>query len=262
MCSKIFFLLSSVVFIKAKWTIAVCILVCRKMRPIYLRPFIWDHDIWDHIHLRPHSHETFSFETTFTWDHIHLSPHSFQIISIWDHIHLTPHSFETKLIWDHIHLRSHSFETTFIWDYIHLRPHLFETIHLRPHSLETTFIVDHIHFRSHSFYAMSKWSCFDLLLITLLWPTFHFFVGDLKFCKVDQVNYMFCVPAHFLYRGATIVSVLTWKMKDEKRKNVLLRWLKQSQEKIKFRGLWEERCNRIWAKRLTQDLYKCDYFSR
>jgi len=116
--------------------------------------------------------------------------------------------------------------------------------------------------RSHSFYAMSKWSCFDLLLITLLWPTFHFFVGDLKFCKVDQVNYMFCVPAHFLYRGATIVSVLTWKMKDEKRKNVLLRWLKQSQEKIKFRGLWEERCNRIWAKRLTQDLYKCDYFSR
>jgi len=184
MCSKIFFLLSSVVFIKAKWTIAVCILVCRKMRPIYLRPFIWDHDIWDHIHLRPHSHETFSFETTFTWDHIHLSPHSFQIISIWDHIHLTPHSFETKLIWDHIHLRSHSFETTFIWDYIHLRPHLFETIHLRPHSLETTFIVDHIHFRSHSFYAMSKWSCFDLLWMTFLWSTFHFFAGDLKFCNV------------------------------------------------------------------------------
>jgi len=39
-------------------------------------------------------------------------------------------------------------------------------------------------------------------------------------------------------------------MKDEKRKNVILRWSKQSQEKIKFRGFWEEKCNCVWARRL------------
>jgi len=48
---------------------------------------------------------------------------------------------------------------------------------------------------------------------------------------------MFCVPAHFLYQGATIVSVFNLKMKDEKRKNVFLHLSKQSQERIKFCGL-------------------------
>jgi len=57
--------------------------------------------------------------------------------------------------------------TTFIYDHIHLRPQ----------SIETTFIWDNIHFRSHSFYAMSKWSCFDLLWIKFLWSAFHFFAG-------------------------------------------------------------------------------------
>ena len=102
----------------------------------------WDQFIWDHsfqiIHLRPHSFETCSFETTFIWD-----------LFIWDRIHLRPHSFETTFIWDHSHLRSHSFETmaqnecdttsfetTIIWDHSHLRPH----------SFETTLIWYHIHF--------------------------------------------------------------------------------------------------------------------
>jgi len=68
----------------------------------------WDQFIWDHsfqiIHLRPHSFETCSFETTFIWD-----------LFIWDRIHLRPHSFETTFIWDHSHLRPQSFETAFIW---------------------------------------------------------------------------------------------------------------------------------------------------
>jgi len=156
--------------------------VCRQLRPIHLRPFIWDHvhlrpRHLRPVYLRPHLYETCSFEATVIWDHIHLRP-----------VHLRPHSFETTIIWDHIHLRPqylrpHSFETTVIWDHSHLRPHLFETTviwdhsHLRPHSFETTFISDHSHFRSHSFYAMSKWRCFNLLRITFLWSTFHFFAG-------------------------------------------------------------------------------------
>jgi len=166
------------------------------LRPIHLRPFIWDHVhlkprhlrprsfetysfettsfettvIWDHSHLRPvnlrpRSHETFSFETTFIWDRIHLRPHSFETTVIWDHIHLRPQSFETTLIWHHFiwdhFIWDHFMWDHFIWDHIYLRPHSFETT-----SFETTFIWDHIHFRSHSFYAMLKWSCFDLLCIT------------------------------------------------------------------------------------------------
>jgi len=33
---------------------------------------------------------------------------------------------------------------------------------------------------------------------------------------------MICVPAPFLYRGATIVSVFNWKMKDEKKRRFAL----------------------------------------
>jgi len=99
--------------------------------PWLLRPhsfettFIWDHDIWDHVHLRPRHLRPRSFETTFIRDHF-----------IWDHSHLRtvhlmrPHSYETF-----------SSETTFIWDHSHLRPPLFETTFI-----ETTFIWDHIHF--------------------------------------------------------------------------------------------------------------------
>jgi len=81
------------------------------LRPIHLRPFIWDH----------------SFETTFIWDHSHLRPHSFEqtVIRdhfIWDHIHLRPQSFETTVIWDHSHLRPQSFEPTLLWDHIHFTP--------------------------------------------------------------------------------------------------------------------------------------------
>jgi len=113
---------------------------------IHLRP----------LHLRPRSFETTTFETC-----------SFETTFIWDHNHLRPHLFEPIFIWDHIHLRPQSFETTFIWAHIYLRPH----------SFETTIILDHSHFRSHSFYAISQWSCFDLLWVTFLWSTFHFFAG-------------------------------------------------------------------------------------
>jgi len=43
-------------------------------------------------------------------------------------------------------------------------------------------------------------------------------------------------------------------MKDENSKNVFLRWSKQSQEKIKFRDFWEEKCNCVRAKCLVRDL--------
>jgi len=112
-------------------------------------------DNWDHSfetnHLRPLYLRPRTFETTFIWDHS-FETTSFETTYIWDHD-----------IWDHIHLRPHSFETTVIWDHSHSRPQW-----LRPHLFSTTFILDHIHFRSHSFYAMSKWSCFDLLWITFL----------------------------------------------------------------------------------------------
>jgi len=88
----------------------------------------------------------------FIWDPVHLRP-----------VHLRPHSFYTYL-----------FETTIIWDYNHLRP-----VHLRPHSHETfsfdtTFILRHI-----------KVKLFWFTVNHILWSTFHFFTGDLKFCKVS-----------------------------------------------------------------------------
>jgi len=49
------------------------------------------------VHLRSHSHKTFSFETT-----------AFEA-----------YSFETTFIGDHIHWRPYSLETTFIRDDIH-----------------------------------------------------------------------------------------------------------------------------------------------
>ena len=93
---------------------------------------------------------------------------------LWRPIHLRPGSFETT-----------TFETTFIWnlfirDHGPLRP--VHPVHLRPQSRET-FIWDHIHLRSHSCYVTLMWSCFDLLCITFL-CTYHFFAGDLKFCKI------------------------------------------------------------------------------
>jgi len=66
------------------------------------------------VHLRSHSHKTFSFEA-----------YSFETI-----IHWRP-----SFIGDH-----HSLETTFIGDHIHWRPHSLETTFI-----ETTFIRDHIH---------------------------------------------------------------------------------------------------------------------
>jgi len=136
--------------------------------------------------------ETCSFETTFTWDHIHLRP-----------IHLRP-----------IHLRLHSFETTFIWDLFVCDLFVWDYIHLRPQSFKTTFIWntfiwDHIRFRSHSFYATLKLSCFDLLWITFLWSTFHFFAGDLKFCKMT-LHLRFCKVTPFCIGQERKTYSLTW----------------------------------------------------
>jgi len=50
-------------------------------------------------------------------------------------------------------------------------------------------------------------------------------------------------------------------MKDEKRKSVFLRSSKQSQEKIKFRGFWEEQCNCACAKRLLHMCKTSDAWS-
>ena len=169
-------------------------IVSRRLRLFYLHStdkfgsmtiettFIWDHVHLRPRHLRPRSFETTTFKTTFIWDYIHSRP-----------LHLRPQSFENCssdettfiwnfFIWDHIHLRPQSFETTFIWDHIHW---------------------DHIHLRSHSFHAMLKRSCFDLLCVTFLWSTLHFFAGDLKFCKAT-IPLKFCKVAPFRDQGCTL----------------------------------------------------------
>ena len=176
---------------------------------------------WRPRYLRPHSHETFSFATTFIWDHIHLRPQclrpqSFETTFVWDHSHVRPHShetfsFETTFTWDHIHLRPHSFETTFIWDHSHLRPQSFETtviwnhIRLKPHSFETTFVWDHIRLRPHSFeltfilrHIKVKLFWFTVNHIFMIY--FHFFAGDLKFWKLT-LHLKFCKVAPFRVQG-------------------------------------------------------------
>ena len=62
------------------------------------------------------------------------------------------------------------------------------------------FILDLIYFRSYSFYATLKWSCFNLLWITFLWSTFHFFAGDLKLCNVI-IHLKFCKVTRFHVQG-------------------------------------------------------------
>ena len=67
-------------------------------------------------------------------------------------------------------------------------------------TIETTIVWDHDRFRPLSFYARLKWSCFDLLCMKFLWSTFHFFVGDLKFCKV-AIRLKFCKVTPFCVQG-------------------------------------------------------------
>ena len=112
--------------------------------------------------------ETNSFETIY-FRPIQLRPRS------WDHNHLRPRSFETC-----------SSETTFTWVFVIWDILIWDHVQSRSHSFNTTFIWDHIHLRSHSFYATLKRSCFDLLCISFLWSTFHFFTGGLKFSKVTS----------------------------------------------------------------------------
>ena len=119
------------------------------------------HDCWDH-----------SFETTFIWD-----------LFIWDffiwvHIRFRPRHLRK------LHLRPHSFQTTVIWDHIHLRP-----LHLRLHWFEITFILRHV-----------KVKLFWFTVHHFLWSAFHFFAGDLKFCKLT-IHLKFCKVAPFRVQG-------------------------------------------------------------
>ena len=88
---------------------------------------------------------------------------------------------------------------------------------------DTTFIWhhirDHIHLRSYSFYATLKWSCFDLLWITFLWSTFHFFAGGLKFCKVT-LHLKFAKITPFRVQGDSrwVVNALALQNTAEARK--------------------------------------------
>ena len=122
-------------------------------------------------------------------------------------------SFVTTFTWDH-----------FIWDHIHLRP-----THLRPHSFETTFVWDHIHFTSQLFYAALKWSCFNLPWITFLWSTFHFFAGDLKFCKVS-LHLEFCKLTTFRVKGdpSWVVEALALPNTAEAWKHFIIRVWKRA----------------------------------
>jgi len=129
---------------------------------IHLKRFIWDR-----IHLRPHSFENCSLETTFIWDFF-----------ILDTIHSRRHSFESYWFETYA-FDTYSFETTFTWDF---------------------FIWDHTHLRSNSFYATLNWSSFSLLCIRFLWYTFHFFAGELKFWKVS-IHLKFCNVTLFYVQG-------------------------------------------------------------
>ena len=135
----------------------------------------------------------------------HQSSPLYTVMKLWQNRQQWFHDCWDQFIWDHgiwvsIHFRPWSLETTFIWDH-----GIWDSIHFRPWSLETTFIWDNIHFghdhlRSHLFYAASKWSCFDLLWITFLWSTFHFFAGDLMYCKAT-LHLKFCQVTPFRVQG-------------------------------------------------------------
>ena len=133
-----------------------------------------------------------SFETKFISDH-----------DIWDDIHFRPRSFTELFIWD-----------LFIWDHIHLRPHSPETF-----SFETTFTW--VQLRPHSFYATLKWSCLDLLCIRFLRCTFHFFAGDLKFCKAT-IHLKFCKVTPFRVQGwLTLGCKCTHTLKQRRHQKTL-----------------------------------------
>ena len=102
--------------------------------------------------------------------------------------------------WDPI-CRGVAFELDlFIWDHVHLIPRSFVTCSFETIFTCVFFIWVHLLLRSHSFNAKLKWSCFDLLWITFLWSTFHFFAGDLKFCKVT-LHLKFCKVSPFRVLG-------------------------------------------------------------
>jgi len=115
----------------------------------------WDQFIWDH------SFETTSIETT-TFETIWFETTFTWDFFIWDHINLRPHLCETTFLWDHIHLSSYSFETAFIFGHVYSTPRQSEAV--------------------------------LIYCITFLWSTFHFFAGDLKFCKVT-LHSKFCKVA-------------------------------------------------------------------
>jgi len=140
--------------------------------------------------------------------------------NLFEIIHLRTRSFETTtfetttfettfildlFIWDHVLLR-HSFETTFTWDFF-----IWDHVPSRPHSFDTIFIWDNIHLRSHSFYA----------------TTFHFFAGDLEFCKVT-LHLKFCKVTPFRVQGDSrwVVNALHFKT-PQRPENSSYVWLRR-----------------------------------
>jgi len=200
---------------------------------IDLRPCSFDtpHGIWDHIHLRPRSSENTLIETICIWDRIHIK------FFIWDHIDFTTTLIETTLIEavliycesDFYNLPSTSLRETwrfarwlFIWRFATLPPFVSRG--------DSRWVVKmHSHFKTPQKPEKSSYLVFWGERCT----------SEMSLFWTKSKNYMFCVPARFLYRGAAIVSVFNFfnlKMKDEKRKISFCVVRNQSQEKIKYRG--------------------------
>jgi len=163
---------------------------------------------------------------------------SVRFYDYWDHDRLRPHSFYARLKWSCFDLLCMKF--------------LWSTFHFFVGDLKFYKVAIRLKFvrlRLSVCKGDSRW----VVNALALWNTaearklflFRAWKRALHLSNVVYTrsnNCMFCLPARFLYQGATIVSVFNCKMKDEKRKNVFSRWLKRSQEKIKFRGFWEEKC--------------------
>jgi len=96
-----------------------------------------------------------------------------------------------------------------------LKPHSFETFHLRPHlpetsSFEITFILHHV-----------KMKLFWFTVYQIFVISFHFFAGDLKFCKVS-IHLKFCKVIPFcVQRWLTLGCKYTCTLKDRRDEKTL-----------------------------------------
>ena len=170
---------------------------------IHLRPFIWDHvnlrpRHFRPVHLRPHSHETFSFGTTFSRDHIHLRLHSFYATLKWscyDFLWIT-------FLWSTFHFIAGNLK--FCKVTLHLK---FCKVTLLRVQGDSRWVVN----------ALALWSTAEArkLLIPRVWK------GALHLWSVilsDQVKELYVLRScSFPLRGAAIVSVTEkWMTRKEK----------------------------------------------